>query len=326
MRKKRNNYLFILIFLLVFIGIGFAVLSANVTINGSSKIINTDWDVHFENLNVVNGSVAVTSGYNAATINTTTGTDISFSVPLHIPGDYYEFTVDIVNDGKINAIIPSIEKKVNNEAITNLPSYAIFEVYDETRNTLGNYIPLEVGDTITIIVRVEYSFDISVSDLPTNEYDRNTFSVQLPAIQMDPTLYYHVNSLSHNIVELGASPSNIDYIINGDPFQETDTFFLRHFIANGIVYEGKLVVIVNGVAYYFSGDMDDYLENIDIIESNGGTCSEYFSYYDCYFGYYEIKVLIPGRYNNSLDGIEVIDGNKKCSINYTQDQRAQCDG
>ena len=94
--KKRIMY-FSLFFMLLFISIGYAYLSAALSINGNTTIAANTWDIHFENLNITNGSVAATT---PATIQTNT-TNIVYSVELASPGDFYEFEVDVVNDGTI---------------------------------------------------------------------------------------------------------------------------------------------------------------------------------------------------------------------------------
>ncbi len=99
--NKRKRYLIILFLLVLSLSVGFALLQANLKINGSSKIQGNSWDIHFENLNVTDGSVALSTGDVAAAIQSSR-TDITYTVTLNTPGDYYEFTVDAVNAGTVD--------------------------------------------------------------------------------------------------------------------------------------------------------------------------------------------------------------------------------
>ena len=51
--KKSNKYSSILVFLMLLIGVGYAILQANLQINGIAKIGANQWNVHFQNV-VVN--------------------------------------------------------------------------------------------------------------------------------------------------------------------------------------------------------------------------------------------------------------------------------
>ena len=57
--------------------------------------------MHFENLAVTSGSVETTTPATIAADTTT----INFEVKLEEPGDFYEFEVDMVNGGTIDAMI-----------------------------------------------------------------------------------------------------------------------------------------------------------------------------------------------------------------------------
>ena len=102
-RKKRQ--IFILLFILLCsLGLAYASITTSLSINGVSKFNNASWDVHFANIQVKNGSVVPTT---APTISN--NTTVSFAATLEEPGEYYEFNIDVVNSGTINAMIDSIE-------------------------------------------------------------------------------------------------------------------------------------------------------------------------------------------------------------------------
>ena len=66
--QRRKNILFVLLLLVVGLSVGYALLQTTLTINGTSKIKGNTWDIHFANLNVIDGSVSIGTGDVAAAI------------------------------------------------------------------------------------------------------------------------------------------------------------------------------------------------------------------------------------------------------------------
>ena len=170
--KKRLTYLLVIILLLL-VSVGYAVLSTNLNILGSSQINTPTWDIHWENVQVKTGSVSAST----PTIDTAK-TTVNYSVTLTIPGDYYEFTVDAVNAGTIDGMVSVVSNKLNNVEITTLPNYLEYKVtYDDGVDIAPNHL-LEAGTSEKYKVRVGYKKDISVSDIPATPQTLNlSFSV-----------------------------------------------------------------------------------------------------------------------------------------------------
>ncbi|MBR2997756.1 MAG: hypothetical protein IKF37_01600, partial [Bacilli bacterium] len=170
--KRKLNYMILIIMILV-ISIGYAVLSTNLNIVGSSQINAPTWDIHFENVSVASGSVTAST----PTIDTNK-TTVNYSVTLSIPGDYYEFTVDAVNAGTIDGMVSIVSNKLNGTEITTLPSYLEYKVtYEDGVDIAPNHL-LEAGTSEKYKVHVGYKKDISVSDIPSTAQTLNlTFSV-----------------------------------------------------------------------------------------------------------------------------------------------------
>ena len=104
-RKKNNNYLFYLFFIVLFaFSIGYATINRTLIITGNSSVKHNSWNIYFNNPLVTEDSVTL----DLPTIDSNNFV-VSFDVNLDLPGDFYEFTVDIVNDGTIDAMIDSIE-------------------------------------------------------------------------------------------------------------------------------------------------------------------------------------------------------------------------
>ena len=55
-RKKSSRVIIVLGLLVLFISLGYAALTSNLNIIGTSKINNPSWDVHWNNIQVTNGS------------------------------------------------------------------------------------------------------------------------------------------------------------------------------------------------------------------------------------------------------------------------------
>ncbi len=186
-RNKKKNLIPILIVLLLGISLGYALLSQDLTILGTSKVKGNTWDIHFENVVINSNSVALSTGDVAAAIDSNTLTDITYTVTLKEPGDFYEFEVAIVNSGTLNAMIGMITNKLNGTEIGTgnpLPTYLSYTVtYSDSMPLTVNQI-LEAGHSETIKVRLAFRTDIDPEDLPTSGAT-HTLSFGLSYVQAD---------------------------------------------------------------------------------------------------------------------------------------------
>ena len=165
MKKKSGKkvVLSLLALLLLTITVGYAALSTTLNINGTSKINNATWDVHFANLEVTSGSVSATK---AATIDS--ATEIDYNVELIKPGDFYEFTVDVTNTGTIDAklgdapILSGVSAE--QDVYTN---YTVKYTDNDTDTAINANDKLAAGATKKLKVRVEFDRNITNSQLPT---------------------------------------------------------------------------------------------------------------------------------------------------------------
>ena len=163
-RKKKNNFIKILVFLILCIGIGYAALMTDLSINGVSHVTQSSWSIHFDNIQVDSNSSATVN--QAAEL--TGDTSLSYDITLNQPGDYYEFTVDVVNDGTIDGMIGSVSSKLNNVEITTLPAYLEYSVtYDDDIAIAPNHL-LNAGDTETYKIHIGFKKDIESDDLPSD--------------------------------------------------------------------------------------------------------------------------------------------------------------
>ena len=159
-QKKKKKVLSVLVLVLLVLGItiGYAILSQQLVISGTSTISNASWDVHFENVAITEGSVtATTAPVAAATDKKTTLTYV------------YEFTVDVKNGGSVDAkldAVPVLEGvDTNQDVYTNFT----FTNEDGTAVTAGQVIA--AGASKKYKVRVEYDPNVNANQLPTSAQD-----------------------------------------------------------------------------------------------------------------------------------------------------------
>ena len=184
MKKYKGKSIFIfLVVLICSLGIGFSFLRTELKINGTATVNNARWDIHFANIVINPDSVELSTGDSAATISSST-TEVTYAITLKNPGDFYEFTVDAVNAGTIDAMIDTISSKMGGVEIETLPNYMEYSV------TYSDGVPLEknqylkAGETKTYKVHIGFKKDISASDL-TGQIESNSLSFHVAYVQAD---------------------------------------------------------------------------------------------------------------------------------------------
>ena len=251
MRKLQKNtgkkYIAIAIVLLLAISIGYAALSTTLTINGTANIAANSWLIYFTNVQVKTGSVTATQ---VPTTSGTSTTTLTWGVNLQTPGDFYEYNVDVKNDGTIDAMIGSLS---NTPLTTIQAKYLDYTVTYSDGATIEQYDKLDSNETVTLKVRVEYKTDLNPEDLPTE----NT----------PVTLTY-----TSNYVQADSNAKNRKVALGiGDTVNYTTTM-------NG-------VTLNNWKVFYIDGDyttliLADYLPNaaIDTTNSQFSNLSKYKTY------------------------------------------------
>lgn len=158
---RKQSIILIFITLLVCISIGYALVYTDLKTVGTATINKQTWDVHFENIQVTEGSKTPVS---PATITNGTPTQVSYNVYLENPGDFYEFTVDAVNNGTVDAMITDISVTNGNQPL-NLPNYVDHSITYDTGIELETNQLLAANTTETYKVRIEFKSNINASDL-----------------------------------------------------------------------------------------------------------------------------------------------------------------
>ena len=172
--NKRESAFFVLIAIVVLTGVGYAYLTTNLNIIGSTSLSKATWDIHFENVKVKDGSVTATL---EPTINAKKDT-VTYEVTLSTPGEFYEFTVDAKNAGTIDGMIESVTSKLNGSVITTLPNYLEYSVTYEDGTEIEEKQLLKTNTKETYKVHIEYKSDVAATDLPNEDQNLSlSFSV-----------------------------------------------------------------------------------------------------------------------------------------------------
>ncbi|MBQ3306695.1 MAG: hypothetical protein IJG68_00720 [Bacilli bacterium] len=192
--RKNNKQMttYFILFSLLLIGVVYAILQANLQINGTAKIKKNTWDIHFDNIQVNENSVSIGTGDSGAEIDSENNCKIDFEVTLSLPGDFYEFTVDVVNAGTIDGMIGELNKilKVNNEVVSEIPGYLDYSVtYADGMEIQANH-KLEVGVTETYKVKLVFKTDIE--ELP--EAATISTSLETQYLQADSSSVYRADA------------------------------------------------------------------------------------------------------------------------------------
>ena len=148
----------------------YAALNTVLKITGNAEVVASNWDIYLDNVQLVGGSVTS----NVPTI--TNKTTASFTTTLTKPGDYYMFTIDVVNNGSIDAMIDSVTKTPTlSEKQAKYLNYIVEYQNGESINTKQL---VEANSYVRLKVKLEYRKDLVASDLPaTSETLNLAFSV-----------------------------------------------------------------------------------------------------------------------------------------------------
>ncbi len=260
--KKKKTSLF-LILILFGITIGFAALNSNLSIDGISRINNASWEIYFDHIQVKDGSISIGDGNQAATINSQRNT-VTYNITFSKPGEFYEFTVDVVNAGSIDGMIETITSTINGNPITTLPAYLNYSVtYEDGLAIAPNQI-LSAHSTETYKVRVDFRTDINPTDLPSNDQSFSfAFGVKYiqvtdDVIDMNSVMIPRMmakNVSQNNTIDFSKKSPYSDSDLNGQGIQiyDKDTY--------GVDSDGGDLPI-----YYYRGAVDD--NNVEF----GGFC------------------------------------------------------
>ncbi|MBQ6497719.1 MAG: hypothetical protein IJI58_03285 [Bacilli bacterium] len=250
--KKKMDIMYLLVFVLLSsIGTGYAYIRSNLNINGTANVTAANWDVHFENLNVTTGSVTATTPADI-----TDDTTVEFAATLEEPNDFYEFTVDVVNEGTMDAMIDSFS--ISPTLTTAQKKYLEYTIAYSDGVPLASKQELKANGSETIRVRFNYIENSDKTNYPTED---QTFTINFNVnyTQADVTSQekpYYVFRTNTNSVNPGDNVSALGttYTSYDDLRSNTNRYvFLRHTISNNQVIETMLGFELNNRIYYLIG-------------------------------------------------------------------------
>ena len=182
-KERRTKALVVVVLLIVIAGltVAFAALSTTLNINGTAYLDASKWGIKFQNLSEPEkiGTATVTG---TAKIEETKSAEINgINVSLSTPGDKVTYTVDLVNEGTINAKIDKIEKT---ELTSEQQKYLTFKITDKSGNEVSEGDILSAGETRNLTITIEFIKDLTKEDLPTST-STISLSYKLNFVQTD---------------------------------------------------------------------------------------------------------------------------------------------
>jgi hypothetical protein len=163
--KKRRNLYLIIVLLLVCMGAGYASLRDTISVGGNTSIDGNTWSIYLTN-------VAPTANNNytpfaAPTI--TDNTSISFNINLSEPNEIYEFSIQVINNGSLDAKLSEFSITPIEGTLANYIEYTV-KYSDGSNINIGDKLLYNTNKTL--VVRVRYKVN-SYENLLHNDQSLN---------------------------------------------------------------------------------------------------------------------------------------------------------
>ena len=163
MKNKKNKNTILLLVILLAVTVGFALISTTLKIRGLGGVSGQIWDIHWDSNSVLVNQESTSTQEPTVSQDELT---VSYNVELELPGDFYEFTIDAVNEGTIDGMVAveSITPVItdDNDQPATLPEYINYSVtYDdgeeiEQYQLLRKRVDASTPTREKIKVRIEY--------------------------------------------------------------------------------------------------------------------------------------------------------------------------
>ena len=251
MRRRYKKWPSSLLFLILFgIGLGYAFLNSNLNISGVTGLLNSTWNIYWDN--IVFGENNVTDVTTPATISSNK-TEVSFNVNFSKPGDTYEFTVDAVNDGSVDGMVESFTNKVyavNGVTEKELPEYLEFTVSYSDGTVIHENDLLAAHERETYKVRVHYKEDVDSTQLPSTA-DNYLFKFSITYAQADENVKEIDRPTLYNVLKKAAKEGTYAKEYTGehhDSFTEEPSQKIYHWYADNDS-DGTAILDKNNVIF-----------------------------------------------------------------------------
>ena len=228
-RKKSKKTLLFSVLLLVLVGglIGYASLNRVLTIEGETTVSKNVWNVRFENVNVLTNNAIVETAPNIID----NGSKVNFVIKLDKPGDSYSFTVDVVNNGDIDAMLGTTNLIDELSTKTNYLDYKLSYI-DGVDFTKGDL--LKKGTIDTIKFTVTFKKDITAADLETSSEQALNITLTNTYVQADNTA-----AVREKLVQLPAGKTKDNLVLGDEITIGTEPFNFIRYDGNNIVMLAK---------------------------------------------------------------------------------------
>ena len=237
-KTKKTKLVALLLILVLLISVGYAALTTNLRINGNATIKAQSWSVYFDNI-VVDSNNSVASVTTAPTLSDN-DTTITWNVSMDTPGQVYQFNVDVVNDGSIDAMVSTATNSIVTSTLTaEQQEYLDYTIKYVNGADIEQYDLLEAGETKTITVKLLFKQDIDPEDLPATAQNGISLSYTANYVQAD-------NNAVTKVTRLLAAGDTVNYTttLNGQTLNNWKVFYV----------DGDYTYII----------LDDYLPNADV--------------------------------------------------------------
>ena len=184
MEKERSVKILIISILFMLIAgltVAFAALSTTLNIKGTAYLDAAKWGIKFENLSSPTKIGSATTTGTAKIEEAKSASITGINVGLSTPGDKVTYTVDLVNEGTINAKIDNIEKTV---LTSEQQRYLTFKVTDQNGKEVSEGDILSAGETRNLTITIEFIKDLTKEDLP-KQTSTISLSYKLNFVQTD---------------------------------------------------------------------------------------------------------------------------------------------
>ena len=247
LKDRRTLYVTLsIVMICVFIlTIAYAALNAVLEINGNAEVVASTWDIKLANPIVTSGSV----NSNLPTI--LSNKEASFTATLNIPGEFYEFTIDVVNNGSIDAMIDSVTKTPTlSEKQAKYLNYIVEYQNGESINTKQL---VEANSFVRLKVKVEFRKDLVASDLPstTEELDLAFTVNYVQSDDSNTNVSIDNNGKLIKVVSGDGTKTSDEVCIGDECFyvisstEETVTMLARYNLYVGNTFDGSTVTLLS---------------------------------------------------------------------------------
>lgn len=214
-KYKKHNKIVYLLALLLIVSIGYALMSTVLKLNGNVTIKSGTWDIYWDQNSIEVSSKSATQTQPTVSNDKLT---ISSDINLSKPGDFYEYTIDLVNAGtvdgmvNINSLIPTVIDEDENEI--DMPDYIKYSItyYDgveiEKNHILAKRVNASTPTREKYKIRIEFDRDIDNEDL-NEDPEEISIETEVPYQQKD-TNGIERNHITKHIITLDPNGGTVD--------------------------------------------------------------------------------------------------------------------